>query len=207
MSDMTNFYDELDLKYPEIAIAMQDIDRVNPGKIKFSIPILTPSMDNNTVKENTERQNTSNLMNADKKGLDIQNIKMSNYIEIPVPSELCTLDSGTYEIVEGTINISNASESLSGSANGNSNISGNIAGSGTVSEYTGSINVNGSVKGTMTINGLNISGTTNLIGGQVNGSITIIPTDRIIPAGSKWIVVFIGGDITKPRIIGRYIEG
>lgn len=206
MNDMTNFYDELDLKYPEIAIAMQDIDRVNPGKVKFSIPILTPSMDNNKTKENIERQDTSNLMNADKKGLDIQNIQISNYIEIPVPSELCTLDAGTYEIIEGVINIDGAGESLSGSAGGNASINGNIAGSGTVSDYSGTINITGSVKGSISVNGLNISGTTNLSDGAVTGSISIIPTDRIIPAGSKWIVVFIGGDITKPRIIGRYIE-
>ena len=32
------------------------------------------------------------------------------------------------------------------------------------------------------------------------------PEDRFIDAGSKWIVVFIGGDITKPQIIGRYYE-
>lgn len=206
MNDMTNFYDELDLKYPEIAIAMEDIDRVNPGKIKFSIPILTPSMDNNKTKENIERQNTANLMNADKKGLDIQNIQISNYIEIPIPSELCTLDAGTYEIIKGTINILNAAERVSGSANGNTSISGNISGTGSVSDYAGTINISGSVRGDMNISGFVTSGTANLSGGEISGNISIIPTDRIIPAGSKWIVVFIGGDITKPRIIGRYIE-
>ena len=206
MNDMTNFYDELDLKYPEIAIAMEDIDRVNPGKIKFSIPILTPSMDNNKTKENIERQNTANLMNADKKGLDIQNIQISNYIEIPIPSELCTLDAGTYEIIKGTINILNATERVSGSANGNTSISGNISGTGSVSDYAGIINVSGSVRGDMNISGFATSGIANLSGGEISGNISIIPTDRIIPAGSKWIVVFIGGDITKPRIIGRYIE-
>lgn len=206
MNDMTNFYDELDLKYPEIAIAMQDIDRTNPGKVKFSIPILTPTMDNNKTKENIERQNTSNLINADKKGLDIQNIQISNYIEIPVPSELCTLDSGEYEITDGIINISNANESTTGTATGGSSISGNISGVGTVSEHAGSINVFGSIEGSMSISGFTSKGICNLSSGEITGRISIIPTDRIIPAGSKWIVVFIGGDITKPRIIGRYIE-
>ena len=206
MNDMTNFYDELDLKYPEIAIAMQDIDRTNPGKVKFSIPILTPTMDNNKTKENIERQNTSNLINADKKGLEIQNIQISNYIEIPVPSELCTLDSGEYEITDGIINISNANESTTGTATGGYSISGNISGVGTVSEHTGSINVFGSIEGGMSISGFTSKGICNLSSGEITGRISIIPTDRIIPAGSKWIVVFIGGDITKPRIIGRYIE-
>ena len=182
MNDMTDFYDELDLKYPEIAIAMQDIDRVNPGKVKFSIPILTPTMDNDKTIENIERQNTSNLMNADKKGLDIQNIKISNYIEIPVPSELCALDTGEYEIINGIINISNANESITGTATGGSSEVG------------------------MNISGFTSKGICNLSSGEITGHISIIPTDRIIPAGSKWIVVFIGGDITKPRIIGRYIE-
>jgi len=30
--------------------------------------------------------------------------------------------------------------------------------------------------------------------------------DPIIPSGSKWILSFIGGDITKPRPIARYLE-
>lgn len=126
MNSMTNFYDNLDLKYPEIGIAIQDINRLNPGKVKMIIPILTPNMDNTKAIEKVAYQNSSNLMNA-KKNVNIQNIKITNYIEIPFPSEICT-----------------------------------------VSEYD---------------------------------------TDRFtIEAGSKWIIVFVGGDITKPRPIARYID-
>ena len=40
------------------------------------------------------------------------------------------------------------------------------------------------------------------------GILNIIPTDeyRYIDKGSKWIVVFIGGDINQPQLIGRYVE-
>lgn len=127
MNNMTNFYDTLDLKYPEIGIAVEEINRNNPGRVKMIIPILTPNMDNTKIIEKTAYQNQSNLMNI-KKNLNIQNIKITNYVEIPVPAEICTLPDYSTE-------------------------------------------------------------------------------DKfIIPAGSKWIIVFIGGDITKPRAIARYLD-
>lgn len=195
MNDITNFYDDLDLKYPEIAIAMEDIDRTKPGKVKFCIPVLTPNMDNEKMSENTEHQNASNLVNADKRGLDITNIQISNYIEIYVPPEFCALDGGEYEITSGTVNIVGGGIDI----NGYASISGSISGSGSVGVE--SIHVNGQVSGDETING-----TQSVNGASISGTITITPSNKIIPAGSKWIVVFIGGDITKPRIIGRYNE-
>jgi len=123
MQTMNNFYDNLDLKYPEIAIALEDINKTNPGLVKFSIPILTPSLDNSKKVSNIIHQNPGNLRNTKKTALEISNITISNYVEIPLNKALCIDDYSDY-----------------------------------------------------------------------------------IPAGSKWIVVFIGGDITKPQIIGRYIE-
>ena len=70
-------------------------------------------------------QNDRNLKNA-RKNLNIQNIQVTNYIEIPFPKEICN----TYQLDE----------------------------------------------------------------------------ERIIKSGSKWLIVFVGGDITKPRAISRYIE-
>ena len=125
MNTMYDFYDKMDLKYPEIAIAMDDIDRVNPGTIRFSIPILTPLMDNTNPTTNTIRQNVSNLRNDKSVKLEIEDIRVTNFISIRVPQEVCNV----YELTE---------------------------------------------------------------------------SNRIIKAGSKWIVVFVGGDITKPRIISRY---
>lgn len=125
MNNVLNFYDTLDLKYPEIGIAIQDIDRSNPGLVKIIIPILTPNMDTTKIIQKIAYQNSSNLKNLNKNNVDIQNIQISNYIEIPFPKEIC---------------------------------------------YTSDID------------------------------------DNIIKAGSKWLIVFVGGDITKPRAIARYIE-
>ncbi len=126
MNNVVNFYDTLDLKYPEIGIAMQDIDRTNPGKVKIIIPILTPNMDSSKLIEKTAYQNSSNLKNAKKNTVNIQNIKITNYIEIPFPKEICTTFEGDEE--------------------------------------------------------------------------------NIIKSGSKWLIVFVGGDITKPRPISRFID-
>lgn len=124
MNSITDFYDSLDLKYPEIGIAIQDINRDNPGKVKMIIPILTPNMDNSREINKMVYQNTSNLMNENKINIGIRDINITNYIKIPFQKEVC---------------VSNDS-------------------------------------------------------------------DRIIKKGSKWLVVFVGGDITKPRVISRYIE-
>lgn len=124
MNSITDFYDSLDLKYPEIGIAIQDINRDNPGKVKMIIPILTPNMDSSREINKMVYQNTSNLMNENKINIGIRDINVTNYIEIPFQKEVC---------------MSNDS-------------------------------------------------------------------NRIIEKGSKWLVVFVGGDITKPRVISRYIE-
>lgn len=125
MNSMYDFYDKMDLKYPEIAIAMDDIDRMNPGTIRFAIPILTPLMDNKKPVVDTIRQTKINLRNDQSVKLEVENIRVTNFIHIKVPQEVCNV----YELTEA---------------------------------------------------------------------------NRIIKAGSKWIVVFVGGDITKPRIISRY---
>lgn len=185
MNTVSDFYDELDLKYPEIGIAMQDIDRTNPGKVKFIIPILTPNLDTSKISEQTAYQNDSNLKNADK-NLEITNLKISNYIEIGIPKELCALPSGEYNVVSGTLNCSSASGTIQGRLNG------------TGSVWTGppgGFSVDGAAKGTL-----------NFSNGQVTGKLNLVPVDRYIKKGSKWIIVFVGGDITKPQVISRYYE-
>lgn len=142
MADMTNFYEDLDLKYPEIAIAMQDIDKVNPGKVLFSIPILTPGSDTNKITEEKIRQDSRQLANKDMRPVDIQTITKTNYIEIEVPSELCCTFNDEFKILHN----------------------------------------------------------------NSNANVQIIPINRYIPKGSKWIVVFLGGDVTNPRIIARCPE-
>ena len=131
MSNPSNFYENLDLKYPEIAIAMEEIDRLSPGLISFVIPILTPTMDNTKLVTKTIYQNRSSLRNSKYSAYEIGNVELSNSVYIKIPIEI-----------------------------------------------TGGLSL------------LNMN--------DIPDSI------RYIPKGSKWIVVFVGGDITKPRIIAPY---
>jgi len=76
-----NFYEDLDLRYPEIAICLEDTD-INIGK--FFIPILTPTLSKS--KPYLEKNNnfyTKNLINKD--DLNISQIYFSNYIELKLP--------------------------------------------------------------------------------------------------------------------------
>lgn len=140
MNNMLNFYDNLDLKYNEIAIAMERIDKLNPGKIKFFIPVLTPNMDSSRVINTTIHQNYMNLQNKDKKKYEIDNITLSNYIYIYLPKELCPIP-----VIDLTVDVERK-------------------------------------------------------------RLTVSDDKRYIPAGSKWTITFVGGDITKPQITGRYYE-
>lgn len=195
MNTMSDFYDNLDLKYPEIAIAMQDIDRTYPGKVKFIIPILTPNMSTTKLEEKTIYQTGSNLQNAGTKP-EVTNIKCTNYVEIELPKELCAYVGGTFEILEayewlpeGTpakdsiLHVRDADVTIDPARQ---------IGSGTVIEG-GSFNVTGSVTGIM-----------RFTDGIPTGFLNLMPVDRYIKEGSKWIVVFLGGDITKPYIVARY---
>lgn len=76
-----NFYEDLDLRYPEIAICLEDTVS-NIGK--FFIPILTPTLNKN--KPYLEKNNdfyVKNLINSD--NLTISPIYFSNYIELKLP--------------------------------------------------------------------------------------------------------------------------
>lgn len=136
MNTMSDFYDNLDLKYPEIGIAIQKIDRSNPGLVKFIVPIMTPSLDITKEISTTKRIDRRNVMNS-ARSFPLNNITISNYIELNIPKELC-FRADCFKVVDGYIVID---EEL-----------------------------------------------------------------RYIPEGSKWIIAFVGGDITKPQVIGLYTE-
>ena len=59
--NMLNFYENLDLKYPEVAISLQEINKEYPGVVKFSIPILTPSIDNSKIVHKSFHLNRRNF--------------------------------------------------------------------------------------------------------------------------------------------------
>ena len=76
-----NFYTNLDLRYPEIAICIEDTDN-SIGK--FFIPILTPTLSKDNVQLNRNNIfSKRNIINKDE--LIIEPIYESNYIELKLP--------------------------------------------------------------------------------------------------------------------------
>lgn len=230
-----NFYEELDLRYGEIAIAMKQIDRMKPGKIPFYIPVLTPNMSGEKeVSNKIIQRDKSTLSNIDKGTIDVSNVELCNTIEIEVPRELCALPGALYD-VNGILNIrgsysmsGNGKTEISGSLSGSENSSGSrddksisLSGGGSISIDGSSllgINVNGSgsaletFSGNTKIDGKLIgstisegSGTIAITEGATEGYLELVlnKRDRYIPAKSKWLIMFIGGDINMPRIISR----
>jgi hypothetical protein len=173
----TDFYENLDLTYPEIGICAEKIDRCRPGKKKFFIPILTPYIDTSTPKTSTVVQRNSNIMNYDKSSVEVSNLTELNYIEIEIPKELCAYVGGDFE-VKGKLE----------------------------SKYeTYTIQGNGTVGPPESYSVLSATGTTLNGTTKVEGKMLIKPVerDRYIEKNSKWLIVFIGGDINKPRVICR----
>lgn len=189
MDTAENFYNDLDLKYPEIGICIEDIDRTDPGKRKFIIPVLTPNYSSSSEYTGKIHQNSANLENADKSNIEIGNIDVSNVVQIEIPKELCSLIEGDWKIIDpGTrsiVDLTNGTETITGA---------NLAGSGSVIEG-GSFNVSGHVSG----------GTLSVTNSDIEGVVHLFPTEeyRWIKKNSRWVIVFLGGDITKPAVIAR----
>lgn len=79
--NITNFYDNLDLRYPEIAICLEDTD-TNIGK--FFIPILTPTLNKTQVYYELDNAfDNRNIENRD--DLRLSPVNISNYIELKLP--------------------------------------------------------------------------------------------------------------------------
>lgn len=176
MSD-SSFYQNQDLKYMEIGYNMAIIDRVNPGKVPFNIPVLTPQMNNSTMQDTKVIQrDKSNIQNASPGLVDVSDIDMSNYIYIEVPREIVAQPSGVYyhkgehdyNSTIGYIRIQGVDSDLAGLS----------AGSGYDRDSHQKF---------------------------YNGTIEIIPTDpyRYIQIGAKWAIGFIGGDVSMPFVVCR----
>lgn len=248
----SNYYEKMSnglILYPELAICIEEIDRQYPkNTYKFIIPALTPDMGSSLTEVNKEvhQQNTA-IVNQNN-NIEVENIKMTNYIEIPLPRELLSY-LGMYYRYNGNIHeygYGTTQYGLTGDSvlygdyssqeefSGNINISGNISSNGnarldaygSVSEDAGYVNVSGTgsidgdgkVSGSMDGNSKCI-GTIIITNGNGNGNVTYSNNhghytkygydyreviDRYIAKNSEWIVMFIGGDINKPRIIAPY---
>lgn len=200
-----NFYEELDLKYIEIGYNMKPIDRTNPGIVPFNIPVLTPQMDNSTMKDSKVIQrDKSNIQNEAVGSIEVSDLQMSNYIEIKVPKELCGLPSAEYH-VEGSLNYKgNSNNNGSGSYSFNGfdiNVTGTVY-DNRYSDGTGYVNASGTASSNSTKYSNKESFTST---GTVDGTLMLTPTKeyRYIPAGSKWAICFIGGDINMPVVMCR----
>lgn len=188
-SDRQGYYSagDMSLKFLEIGIALSRIDRMNPGKIPFCIPVLTPDMNQSkqTVQKVVQKSRT-NILTENAGAVDVSNIEVSNYIYIEIPKELTCLPAPVYDI-EGTVTIKGS---------GKIDISGNMAGSGMVSDPGNSFSVSGTVSGSHDI---------SIIDGHIEGTIKteLNPSNRYIESGSKWLIAFIGGDASMPRVVCR----
>lgn len=208
MPNKTDFYNNssMNMPYLEIGIALKDIDRNNPGKIPFSIPILTPDVDTSKqVKSKVPQRDKSNILTDNKGAVDVSDIEVSNYIEIEIPRELCVLANAKYA-VEGWLNIEGSGHVQTATLNGTGSISGSLSGTGTVGPPLNydSLSASGIVSGSIseTVSGTH---TTDFQKAKVDGELTLkmIAPYHIIPKGSKWLIAFIGGDMSMPRVICR----
>ena len=195
INDISNFYETLDLRYNEIAIAKDTIDRIDPGPIRFIIPVLTPNMSSTSIVEDKIRLNSSNLMNRDTKP-EIEDLKLTNFVTIIIPKELCAFVGGVFEVQEDQPLFVYPRQSVLHFREGDAYTdNAHQVGSGSVSDPGNSIDVDGYVEGVLRVKDSIPSGFLNLM-----------PVDRYIFEPSKWILTFVGGDVTKPRILARYPE-
>ena len=83
---MTNdFYNQLDFKYPEIAICMEDTDGPTA---KIFIPIATPTLSNSLIYDTKGLPlNLSNIKSTGINRGNISRVTESNYIEMKLPDD------------------------------------------------------------------------------------------------------------------------
>lgn len=76
------FYQNLDLRYPELAICLEDsVD----GIAKFYIPVLTPLLDGETPYDTTDINISKSNILSNSSSMEINACTTSNYIELRLP--------------------------------------------------------------------------------------------------------------------------
>lgn len=78
----TNFYQDQEMKYTEVAIVLEDFELKTLGK--FYIPILLPEVSGGNIINKTGRVNPSNIVNPSGKA-GIGSYTSTNYVELKVP--------------------------------------------------------------------------------------------------------------------------
>ena len=179
----SNYYDELDLKYIEIGICMDKIDRTKPGQLRFIVPVLTPDWSQSSIQEQkVPQRDKSNIQNEDPGSVEVSDIEIGNYVYIEIPRELCAQPDCEY-YVEGFLHLRGKFDSYT-----------SLSGSGSVIPG-GSINVSGTL-------GSFVANDTDVV---YDSTLMAVPTDpwRYIEPPSKWGIIFLGGDINMPRVLCR----
>ena len=78
----TNFYQDQEMKYTEIAIVLEDFEVGTNGK--FYIPVLLPEVTGGNPINKNGRVSASNIVNSSGKA-GITNYTSTNYVELRVP--------------------------------------------------------------------------------------------------------------------------
>ena len=227
MASQSDYYGNVDLRYAEVGIAMQKIDRMNPGMVKFSIPTLTPGMsDHEDRNDKIIQKDKTNIANDNTDAVDVSNIEIGNTLLIDLPAELCALPGAYYDITgsytsdqditsDGAIEIQGSIKMTGRSrTDGSLTFNGNITGSPKTNGISGaSFSGNGSVNGAF-----DASGTGTMVGRilhnttrgdidvrKIEGTVglTLNEKSRYIEEGSRWLIMFVGGDISTPVVVCR----
>mgnify|MGYP007069502157 CR=1 FL=1 len=84
---MSDFYENLDLKYSEIAILMTTCNKYNPGTQTFYLQTLNPMQDKDTSSTTTPAD-ASNIMNKDSSALGMTQINVASTIDLDLPKDI-----------------------------------------------------------------------------------------------------------------------
>lgn len=227
MASQNDYYGNVDLRYAEVGIAMQKIDRMNPGRVKFSIPTLTPAIEKeDEYTQQIVQKDKTNIVNDNPDAVDVSNIEITNVLYIEIPVELCGLPGAYYDITgrldanqdgsnSGTLVIT-GSVTLEGSLvhKGTTKYNGNIyghtyyygipsasmSGTGSLSgncTFTGSGTIRGNTLGSTGRGAIDVRNIAGTIGLELNEK------SRYIEEGSRWLIMFLGGDISAPVVVCR----
>lgn len=86
-----DFYSNIDFKYPEIGVCMEDTTGPN---VKISIPIATPTLPIDIAYDNKDLSISTQNIVSDLTAMYISPCTTSNYITMKLPSEIESLKKG-----------------------------------------------------------------------------------------------------------------
>lgn len=86
------FYQDLDLRYPELAICIGKTD--SRYIAKFFIPILTPTLDKDKPYDITDINISKSNILSDSSSMDITACTSSNYLELNIPDSVTDIEIG-----------------------------------------------------------------------------------------------------------------